>query len=67
MDFSIIIDFIQSVGYPIAMSMIMLWYMMKENESNRQQNAAMVEAINNNTIVLTRVVEKLGDLDGQNS
>ena len=65
MDFSIIIDFIQSVGYPIAMSMIMLWYMIKEKESNKQQNDAMIEAINNNTIVLTRVVEKLGDIDEQ--
>ena len=64
MDFNVVIDFIQSVGYPITMSVILLWYMIKEQEKNKAQSDKMIEAINNNTIALTRVQEKLGDRNG---
>ena len=63
MDFTIIADFIQAVGYPIAMSLIMLWYMNNENKTHREQEDKMVEAINNNTVVLTQLMAKMGDLN----
>ena len=65
-----IITLIQSVGFPIVMSGLMAWYVKYITDKNREQITAereahkeemneVVKAINNNTIVIERLIAKL--------
>ena len=66
-----IISVIQSLGFPIAcvVAMFVMWQqevkahdaeMEKMRETLSAQNSATVDALNNNTLVLTKILSKLG-------
>jgi len=67
-----IIKIIQTLGFPIACC-VALWLsnrgetdahkeeMAAERESRERSNAAMVEAINNNSTLLAKILTKLGE------
>lgn len=68
---SILADFISKFGYPIVVSLIAFWYIYKTNQQYRddmkemrQEHADEVhtlsEAVNNNTLVMQKLVDKLG-------
>lgn len=70
MDTQGIITLIQSVGFPIVMCGLMAWYVKYITDKNREQITAereahkeemneIVKAINNNTIVIERLITKL--------
>lgn len=70
MDTQGIITLIQSVGFPIVMCGLMAWYVKYITDKNREQITAereahkeemneVVKAINNNTIVVERLIAKL--------
>lgn len=70
MDAQGIITLIQSVGFPIVMCGLMAWYVKYITDKNREQITAereahkeemneVVKAINNNTIVIERLIAKL--------
>lgn len=76
MDTQGIITLIQSVGFPIVMCGLMAWYVKYITDKNREQIIAereahkeemneVVKAINNNTIVIERLIAKL-DVGGEN-
>lgn len=48
-----VINIISNVGFPIAMCLLMFW--------NNQKTS---EAINNNTIAITKLEEKLDSMNG---
>lgn len=65
-----IVTLIQSVGFPIVMCGLMAWYVKYITDKNREQITAereahkeemneVVKAINNNTIVIERLIAKL--------
>lgn len=58
---NVIGQFISSYGFPIVACVAMFWYMNKEREDHKKEVDAMTEAINNNTTVLTRILDKLGE------
>ena len=60
MDISIVTEFINGVGFPIACVTAMFWMQNQEREQHRQEAEKFAEAINNNTQVMTRILEKLG-------
>ena len=71
-----IVTLIQSVGFPIVMCGLMTWYVKYITDKNREQITAereahkeemneVVKAINNNTIVIERLIAKL-DAGGEN-
>jgi hypothetical protein len=60
MDISIVTEFINGVGFPIACVAAMFWMQNQEREQHRQEAEKFAEAINNNTQVMTRILEKLG-------
>lgn len=71
-----IITLIQSVGFPIVMCGLMAWYVKYITDKNRGQITAereahkeemneVVKAINNNTIVIERLIAKL-EAGGEN-
>lgn len=71
MDFTVLIKSVVDLGFPIAVCLIMMYYIKYDSDKNREQIEKLMEmhreeskgfeqAINNNTIALTRLCSKLG-------
>lgn len=69
-----IMQMISSVGFPIACCVAMAYYVKDQSDKNRQQLEDMnqkhkeeitqvTEAINNNTLAITKLCERLGVSD----
>lgn len=70
MDANGIIALIQSIGFPIVMCGLMGWYVKyitdknreeitEEREAHKQEMSQVITAINNNTIVIEKLITKL--------
>lgn len=59
MDVTAITQFVSTVGFPIAACVAMFWMVNKQNDSHKQEIDKMSEALNNNTIALTKLTDKL--------
>lgn len=70
MDFTIIQGLIGSFGFPIVCAIAMFWYSYKTQEkfqaqlesltkSHKEEMKQMSEAINNNTNIMTKLLERL--------
>lgn len=55
-----IIDFIQQLGFPIAMCCALFWYMYKQNQIHREETEELRKTIEANTNILTRIYERIG-------
>lgn len=71
MDFATVGQLIGSLGFPIVACGALFWQMNKNETARREDNAKteelrhedngkFVEAINNNTLVMSKVLDKLG-------
>ena len=60
MDTSTIVQLISSLGFPIACCIAMFWQNNKLNESHKEETTKLNEAINNNTIALNHLIDKIG-------
>lgn len=69
-DANAIITLIQSVGFPIVMCALMAWYVKyitdknreeiaQEREAHKREMNQVITAINNNTIVIEKLIAKL--------
>lgn len=67
-----LITLIQSLGFPVAACVAMgayVWHTSEEhmkqidsmNAQHKEEMNSVTEAINNNTIALTRLMERMGD------
>lgn len=54
-DFAAVADFINSVGFPIAMVAVMGYILYKEQQNHREESDRFIEAINNNTTALAEL------------
>ena len=61
MEFNDIITAICTVGFPIVAYGALFWYVLKKDNEHRSEVEKMTEAINNNTIALTKLIERLGN------
>ena len=61
MEFNDIITAICTVGFPIVAYGALFWYVLKKDSEHRSEVEKMTEAINNNTIALTKLIERLED------
>lgn len=59
MDISSISQIIGSLGFPVAMCCYLLYYMEKERQSHKEEMDNVTEALNNNTIAINKLYEKL--------
>lgn len=70
MDYTNIQTFITSVGFPIVMCLLMYKRMGEENDAHQKEMDSLKEALNNNTIVLEKLAQRLdwrrGDSIGVN-
>ena len=56
---TIVLKAISTVGFPIVVAAAMFWKMNKQDEDHKQEMNKITEAINNNTIALTKLLDKL--------
>jgi hypothetical protein len=54
-----ILTAISTVGFPIVVAAAMFWKMNKQDEDHKQEMGKVTEAINNNTIALTKLLDRL--------
>lgn len=55
-----IVSVISSVGFPITMALLLLWYIYDSNNKHKEEINRMSEALNNNTIAITKLLDALG-------
>lgn len=60
MDTNAIVQLVSSLGFPIACCIAMFWQNNRLNESHKAEVSKLNEAINNNTIALNHIIDKLG-------
>ena len=59
LEVSSILDIISTVGFPIACCIAMFLQQNKITENHKKEMSEMKNAIDNNTIALTKLIEKL--------
>lgn len=64
MDFATIVSAVSAVGFPIVFCLILYKTMLDQNKQHKEESDKLTEAIHNNTLALTKLVDKLGD-EGQ--
>ena len=60
MDASAVIQIISNVGFPIAVCLICFWYVNKLTETHNDEINKLTDALNNNTLVMQKLCDKLG-------
>ena len=59
MDGSTIVQLIGSLGFPIAACCYMFYSLEKEREAHKEEMTKITEALQNNTIALQQLTDKL--------
>lgn len=59
MEVDTILSIITQIGFPIAVCIICFWYINKIQSQHKDEMDKMSEAINNNTIVMQKLIDKL--------
>ena len=54
-----IVQIIAQLGFPIAMCLLLFWYVTKKDEAHKEEMDKISEALNNNTLVMQKLVDKL--------
>lgn len=57
---TLVTSIVSNVGFPIACVAVMFYQMEQERKSHKEESDKWVEAINNNTKVMEKVLEKVG-------
>lgn len=50
---------ISTLGFPIGMCLIMCYYINSINDAHKEETDKFAEALNNNTVVLQKLCDKL--------
>ena len=54
-----VMQVISSIGFPIAICLILLWFIKDMLEKHKDETNKFTESLNNNALVLQRVCDKL--------
>lgn len=57
-----VVQTIQTVGYPIAVSLILMWYINQQTKSHKEETMQFTEALNKNTMALESLKDKLDEV-----
>lgn len=55
-----VIALIRDLGFPIAVAVALFWKNNKDQEQHKDEMDKMTEALNNNTLALTELKDKIG-------
>lgn len=64
MDVQAITSIITNVGFPIAVCLICFWYINKMQEQHKAETDKLAEALNNNTLVMQKLINNLENKGG---
>lgn len=60
MDMTNVTQIISSLGFPIAACIALFWKMNKEEAAHKEETEKLRQTIENNTLILTKLYERLG-------
>ena len=60
-----IVTIISTVGFPIAACVALFWQTNEMQKNNKEEMDGVKEALNNNTLVVQKLVDKLSDIVGK--
>lgn len=55
MESETIVSLISNLGFPIAMCMLLLWYMIKEKDAHKEEMEQLRQTLADNTRILTEL------------
>jgi hypothetical protein len=64
MDVQAVTSIITTVGFPIAVCLICFWYINKMQEQHKVETDKLAEALNNNTLVIQKLINNLENKGG---
>lgn len=62
-----IITVVQNLGIPMACLIATFWLWNKERDEHKESEDKMAEAIQNNTLVMQKLIDKLGSLENNDN
>lgn len=65
MDANTLMTLISSVGFPIVACIGCGWYINKKDGEHKDEISKITEALNNNTIVIQKLVDKFDNIEGR--
>lgn len=54
-----VLNVISTVGFPIAMCLMMAWYIKYNNDKHTDEMSKITEALNNNTLAVQKLCERM--------
>lgn len=63
MDVSAVIQAISTVGFPIVMCLLFMYYIKYINDQHKDEIDKLSQSVNNNTLVMQKLLDKLGGGD----
>lgn len=60
---NMVVQIIQSVGFPIVCCGALFWYMIKQRDVHREETDKLAQALNNNTQAIIELKDKLGGIN----
>ena len=57
-----VVQTIQTVGYPIAVSLILMWYINQQTKLHNEETMQFTEALNKYTMALESLKDKLDEV-----
>lgn len=60
MDLGSVLQAVSTVGFPIVMCLVLIWYIRDINEKHKEETVQFTEALNKNTIVLQKLCDTIG-------
>lgn len=61
MDTNALVQIISNLGFPIAMCGALFWYINKQTELHKEEMHELKQSIDNNTLVITKLYERLAN------
>ena len=65
MDANTIVTIISTVGFPIAACVALFWQSNEMQKQHKEEMDGVKEALNNNTLVVQKLVDELSDIVGK--
>lgn len=63
MDVSALVQAISTVGFPIVMCLLFMYYIKYINDQHKDEIDKLSQSLNNNTLVMQKLLDKLGGGD----
>ena len=60
--YNFVIQAISSVGFPIVMTLVMVYILYKVENNHREEMTEMMKSLENNTLAITKLTERLEGL-----